>query len=385
MVVKDTIRAAIDAGRFQPGDRLPSTKVLSEKLNVSLVTAHRALQELVTSGVLRRGQGKGTYVHEEYGRDTRRGIGYQLGIVFHSESSLADAYNGQIFEGVRREANELGIDMVLLRYGENWRAECHGYLFVNPFEDLLIKPMRSPRRGNGSEEAPNCPIMVVGATFSLPGVMCVDTDNLGLATAAANYLAELGHKTVAFVGGSGKISNDRDRHSGFLAGCRAAGISVPHDCVIRNAGWRMQESERLTLEKRLQGPNRPTAVFAAGYHFALDTYAAALNVGLRVPQDLSVIGVDDPPSASFVTPPLTTFRQQMLEMGRAAVRSLFEHVQNPEFKARSMTVQLPAEFVERLSCAAASAASGDDATLSAAKLVSKSVRPASRDGRSLPT
>jgi LacI family transcriptional regulator len=227
--------------------------------------------------------------------------------------------------------------------------------------------------------------MVVGATFSLPGVMCVDTDNLGLATAAANYLAELGHKTVAFVGGSGKISNDRDRHSGFLAGCRAAGISVPHDCVIRNAGWRMQESERLTLEKRLQGPNRPTAVFAAGYHFALDTYAAALNVGLRVPQDLSVIGVDDPPSASFVTPPLTTFRQQMLEMGRAAVRSLFEHVQNPELKARSMTVQLPAEFVERLSCAAASAASGDDSSSSAAKLVSKSVRPASRDGRSLPT
>jgi DNA-binding transcriptional MocR family regulator len=101
MVVKDAVRAAIDAGRFQPGDRLPSTKVLSERMNVSLVTAHRALQELVSAGVLRR-PGQGTYVHEDYGRTTRRGLGYRLGIVFHADSSLADAYNGQIFEGAAR-------------------------------------------------------------------------------------------------------------------------------------------------------------------------------------------------------------------------------------------------------------------------------------------
>jgi LacI family transcriptional regulator len=351
MVVKDAVRAAIDAGRFQPGDRLPSTKVLSERMNVSLVTAHRALQELVSAGVLRRGQGKGTYVHEDYGRTSRRGLGYRLGIVFHADSSLADAYNGQIFEGVRREANELGIDMVLLRYGEDWRNECHGYLFVNPFEEMLDRPVRRGRRGPDGEQASETPIMVVGASYSLPGVICCDTDNLGLAAAAANYLAELGHRTVAFVGGTGKISNDRDRHAGFLNACRGAGIAVPASNVIRATGWRLQESERLELERSLARPDRPTAVFAAGYHFALDAYAAALNVGLRIPQDLSVIGVDDPPSASFVTPPLTTFRQQLLEMGRAAVRTLFEQVQSPSSRHRGTTISLPAEFVERLSCA----------------------------------
>jgi DNA-binding LacI/PurR family transcriptional regulator len=382
MVVKDTIRAAIDAGRFQAGDRLPSTKVLSEKLSVSLVTAHRALQELVTSGVLRRGQGKGTYVHEDYGRETRRGLGYRLGIVFHADSSLADAYNGQIFEGVRREANELGIDMVLLRYGEDWRNECNGYLFVNPFEEQLMRPVRPGKRGPGGEDVTAAPIMVVGATFTLPNVMCVDTDNIGLATAAVNYLAELGHRSVAFVGGSGKVSNDRDRHNGFLTACRAAGITVRSECVIRNTGWRMEESQRLMLERELSGPDRPTAVFAAGYHFALDTYSAALNVGLRVPQDLSVIGVDDPPSASFVTPPLTTFRQQMLEMGRAAVRTLFARVQQGALPTRNVSVQLPAEFVERLSCASAtSLASG---AVPSAPPVPSSLPPRSvpREGRS---
>jgi len=364
-VVKDAIRAAIDAGRFQAGDRLPSTKVFSGKMSVSLVTAHRALQELVTSGVLRRGQGKGTYVHEDYGRATRRGLGMRFGIVFHADSSLADAYNGQLFEGVRREANELGIDMILLRYGEDWRNECSAYLYVNPFEDLLVHPSRNSKRGPGGEGAA-APIMVVGATFALPGSACLDTDNLGIATVAANYLAELGHQQVAFVGGSGKVSNDRDRYAGFIAGCQNAGLRLGNERIFRNPGWRMGEEQRLLLEAQLTSPGRPTAVFAAGYHFALDTYAAALNVGLRIPQDLSVIGVDDPPSASFLTPPLTTFRQQMLEMGRAAVKQLFLQVQlsmgreNPASAVpKSYTQSFPAEFVERLSCAMAPTTDGN--------------------------
>ncbi len=359
-VVKDAIRAAIDAGRFQAGDRLPSTKVLSEKMSVSLVTAHRALQELVAGGVLRRGQGKGTYVHEDYGRATRRGLGLRFGVVFHGESSLADAYNGQIFEGVRREANELGIDMILLRYGEDWRNECHAYLYVNPFEDMLTRPARTVRRGPTGESVP-APIMVVGATFSMPGVLCVDTDNVGLATAAANYLAELGHTNVAFVGGSGKVSNDRDRHQGFLTACQRNGLSLSPGNVVRNPGWRMEEAQRVAFEARLSSADRPTAVFAAGYHFALDAYVAANNVGLRVPQDLSIIGVDDPPSASFLTPPLTTFRQMLLEMGRSAVKDAFERSRAILSGDRSAIEALekgnvhafPAEFVERLSCATA--------------------------------
>ncbi|MBS0198617.1 MAG: GntR family transcriptional regulator [Planctomycetes bacterium] len=350
-VVKDAIRAAIDAGRFQPGDQLPSTKTLSDQMSVSLVTAHRALQELVASGVLRRGQGKGTFVHEEYGQTVRRGLGQRFGLVFHAESSLADAYNGQIFEGVRREANELGIDLVLLRYGEDWRNECHGYLYVNPYEDQLSKPARAGKRGPTGDES-KAPVMVVGATFNTPGVQCVDTDNVGLAKTAVRYLLELGHREIAFIGGAGKVSNDRDRLAGFLEACAEAGISTPVNRIFRNSGWRLDESQRVSLEAELGSANRPTAVFAAGYHFALDTFSAAASVGLRVPQDLSIIGVDDPPSASFLNPPLTTFRQMLIEMGRAAARKLLDSIDGPKSGVRSVET-FPAEFVERLSCAAA--------------------------------
>jgi GntR family transcriptional regulator of arabinose operon len=64
--VRDTIRAAIDTGMFAPGEQIPSTKDLAEQMSVSLVTAHRALQELVSAGVLHRAQGKGTFVQPHY-------------------------------------------------------------------------------------------------------------------------------------------------------------------------------------------------------------------------------------------------------------------------------------------------------------------------------
>src|SRR5688572_18583039 len=113
--VKDTVREAIDSGVFRPGEQMPSTKELSEQLEVSLVTAHRALQELVSAGVLQRTQGKGTFVHDRYSKD-RIISDCRLGLVFNKDASLADFYHGQILEGVRQAAQNLSVDLILLRY-----------------------------------------------------------------------------------------------------------------------------------------------------------------------------------------------------------------------------------------------------------------------------
>src|SRR3954469_9568737 len=93
ITARDAVREAIDQGVFTPGEQMPSTKELSEQLAVSLVTAHRALQELVASGVLQRSQGRGTFVHQRY-IDRKKTISdTRLGLVFHAESSLADFYH----------------------------------------------------------------------------------------------------------------------------------------------------------------------------------------------------------------------------------------------------------------------------------------------------
>jgi len=80
------------------------------------------------------------------------------------------------------------------------------------------------------------------------------------------------------------------------------------------------------LVQVLMEPNRPTAIFAAGYYFALDCYAAAREAGLSVPAQLSIIGVDDPPSAQYLSPALTTMSQPLIEVGQTAARHVVNQV-----------------------------------------------------------
>src|SRR5688500_1234740 len=135
--VKDALCAAIDAGVFAPGEQMPNTKFLSEQLGVSLVTAHRALQELVSSGVLERSQGRGTFVHHRYNERRKIASAMRVGLVFHREASLADYYHVQTLEGVHQAAGDMATDLIMLRFGEDIRNECSGYLYVNPFpEDM---------------------------------------------------------------------------------------------------------------------------------------------------------------------------------------------------------------------------------------------------------
>src|SRR5438045_3164407 len=167
--VKEALRDAIDKGVFVPGEQMPSTKELSEQLHVSLVTAHRALQELVSCGVLERSQGRGTFVHQRYLQRRRAIAGRRVGLVFHREASLADYYHGQILEGVHRAADPLNIDLILLRFGEDVRNECNGYLLVNPFIEEI---------GGFARVGKRQPILVVGAQSDVQGLPSYDVDNV---------------------------------------------------------------------------------------------------------------------------------------------------------------------------------------------------------------
>ena len=329
LTVQKAVRSAIDAGLYTPGDQLPSTKALALQLSVSLVTVHRALQELVADGVLRRGQGRGTYVHEDYAQRAETTAGLRFGLVFHGESSLGDFYHGHVLEGVRQAADELGVDLVLLRFGEDWRNECQGYLYVNPFEGQLNRPPRfgaRPKQRAGKTTPSAHPIMVIGATFERPGVSSIDTDNRDLARQAVDHLHALGHRRIGYIGGEGTVSNDRDRWLGFLDACQKFDIAPDLSHIIQTPGWRTDEQGKLRLEKMLGSSNRPTAIFAAGYYYALDVYEQAARVRLAIPGQLSVIGVDDPPSAAHLSPALTTLRQPLIQLGRQAAKGLFEQI-----------------------------------------------------------
>lgn len=320
---------------------MPSTKELSEQLSVSLVTTHRALQELVMGGVLQRSQGKGTFVHQRYLDKKRILSETRLGLIFHSEASLADFYHSQILEGVRQSAQQLHADLILLRFGEDVRNECNGYLFVNPLPEELSQLER---------DAGKRPVLVVGAKSPNRGVGSIDVDNIDLGKLAVQHLSSLGHRRIGFVGGADHISNNYDRWQGFALACQERGTPASEQNVMKNNSWRLEEGEKRVLANMLARRDRPTAIFAAGYYFALDVYSAAAAAGLRIPDDLSVVGVDDPPSAEHLSPPLTTLHQPLVQLGNAAVTALIEQI-NRGTRAEVLNRTLWSELVLRRSTA----------------------------------
>jgi LacI family transcriptional regulator len=191
------------------------------------------------------------------------------------------------------------------------------------------------------------PTVVVGAHSEVADIPSIDVDNADMARQAVNHLVALGHSRVAYIGPADQVSNSRDRWQGFVDAIKERGLALRESNLIKSTSWRLSEPEKMSLIRALSAPNRPTAVFAAGYYFALDLYTAAATVGLRIPEDLSVVGVDDPPSAPLLMPPLTTLRQPLIQLGHAAVTALAGKIQHPDDPMESRVLR--AELVARKS------------------------------------
>jgi LacI family transcriptional regulator len=333
LAAKDRLREAIDGGMFTPGEQMPSTKELSEQLEISLVTAHRALQELVNAGVLSRSQGKGTFVHQAYLEGRRTVSESRVGLVIRSQASLAEVYHCQVLEGIRQAANSLNVDLLLLRFDEDTRKECNGFLYVNPLPADLEAVAASANKRRS-------PIVVVSARAESTSNICsVGVDNVQLARQAVAHLVGHGHTQIGYVGGPDEVAANRDRWTGFVEGLSERRLTPRPQWVLKGSGWRLDERERTELIRLLSGPNRPTAIFAAGYEFALDLYGAAQTVGLKVGEALSVVGVDDPPSAAHLSPPLTTLRQPLIQLGHSAVTALVDRCRHDGAPAEHRVLQ----------------------------------------------
>ncbi len=137
---------------------------------------------------------------------------------------------------------------------------------------------------------------------------------------ATRHLLELGHRRIAIITGPSHALSSRARLDGYRAALDTLGVPVDPD-LICPGDYRIEDGLTHTY-RLLQLPDPPTAVFASNDGQAIGVYHAAYRLGLRIPQDLSVIGFDDMPPVRWAVPPLTTIRQPLSEMAAAAARML---------------------------------------------------------------
>lgn len=182
---------------------------------------------------------------------------------------------------------------------------------------------------------PSHPIPSVGATNWNGGLV------------AARHLLGLGHRRIAMVNGPGELLCCRARQDGYRAALDAAGVSWDPD-LLRVAPLYF-EGGRDAATALLKLPDRPTAIFAANDLQALGVYDAARTLGLRVPEDLSVVGFDDLVFTQWSDPPLTTVRQPLLRLGVTAAELLLDLADGRELEHDR--IELPTKLVVRGSTA----------------------------------
>jgi LacI family transcriptional regulator len=160
----------------------------------------------------------------------------------------------------------------------------------------------------------------IGAERQLDRGILVSMDDRQAAYDVTQHLIELGHRRIGFVGGPAVYSASRLRFEGFMAAMTANGLTVPDDAVAE--GDFTFAAGLAGIQKLLGADVRLTAVFGVSDDTALGVMRGAMDRGLKLPADLSVVGFDDSPSAMFSNPTLTTIRQPVAEMAAAAIQRL---------------------------------------------------------------
>ena len=156
----------------------------------------------------------------------------------------------------------------------------------------------------------------------------VTLDNLKTGHLAADYLLGLGHRRLAHISGPMKLLLARDRFNGFVNGLRESGIDSG-DLLSVEGNWTCA-SGYMAMKQFLVQPLRPSAVFVANDRMAIGAILAAQEAGLKVPEDISVMGVDDIEVSAFQSPPLTTIRQSFLQMTTICVHLLIDILDGKE-------------------------------------------------------
>lgn len=266
---------------------------------------------------------------------------------------VTDLFNQEIIKGVGVGIRGSGYDLMIytrdrpaLSGHGSWEQE-HVALLSSGLTDGCI--VSTPAAPTFPETTPIVVIDPLGDGASVPSV--VARNRVG-ALAVMQYLIGLGHRRIGFIGGRPDTLSASRRFEGYKDGLAAAGIA--YDPALVQPGDYTRERGQAAARQLLSLPDRPTAIFAANDRAALGVMDVARELGLHVPQDVSVVGFDNVPEAAQVTPKLTTVDQSIQEMGTLATKLLIAMLRGEALE--QTPVKVATRLIIRDSCIAPSSA-----------------------------
>jgi LacI family transcriptional regulator len=287
------------------------------------------------------------YVANKHARSLHTGRSKLIGLLVHG---LGNMYIEEVFRGIEEELARVEYDTLLYtthrhrgREAEYVSAITEGFA-----EGLLLVAPLGRERYLEKLRAAKIPHVLVDEAIPTRKSSSVGIPNRRSVYRATRYLLELNHRRIGFITDTMRLNTAVERLKGFQDALAEYGVAYEPALVIEDDYHRPKPETATGRLMTLRQP--PTAILTGSDPIAFRVMEVLLHEhGLSVPKDVSVVGFDDIPQASFVYPRLTTVRHPLYEMGSLAARMLLERIEDPD--APPQHVELETELVIRDSCA----------------------------------
>lgn len=312
------------------------SKVLSGKKHVSDATRNKVLQAMRAYGY----------------EPPRRPRVHRTGLVDLLVDGLGSAWAQLLLKGAERAAARWGSSLVVTSSARD-DFDLRRWLDVvrRRGTDGIVLVLSHAKREETEviEERLRVPLVLLDPVGQRdPRLSTVGATNWNGGVQATSHLLELGHRRIGFIGGPLDTQCTLDRYEGYLAAHRTFGVTPDPD-LTRYGDFLISGGKTFGGEL-LDRPDRPTAIFAGSDLQAAGVYQAAAERGIRIPQDLSVVGFDDSPPCEMMSPPLTTVRQPLADMANEAIRLVHEELAHPR-EGAGTRIELATTLVVRGSTA----------------------------------
>lgn len=285
------------------------------------------------------------YVVDGTARSLKQRTSRSVGVLV---SDLRNVFYAELASGIGEAARAHGRTLVLvdLRGEGDDELDAAETLVSSRVSGVIATPVSA--RLSDFLARTGVPLIEVDRRFDAESTDAVVVDNRAAARDTTARLLKAGHRRIALLIDETEWTTGHERQRGYLDAL-AAGRIRADDSLIVHAGWDAEDAEA-AARGVLSLPERPTAVFTANNVLTEGTWRAASALGLRIPEDLSIVGFDDAPWMSMVQPGISVRVQDPGALGATAMRALLDRIDSPDTPVR--TIVMPTRFVDRGSIAA---------------------------------
>ena len=311
-----------------------TVKDIAKICKVSPATVSKALNgyedvNAQTAERIRQTARKLNYLPNAAARQLKTNISNNIGVLFFDEtnSGLTHEYFSRILNSAKMAAEELGYDITFIgRSIVGRKGTFLEHARYRKVDGVLIASVDF--KNENVRELVDSEIPTVTIDYNFPGHASVMSDNVEGGYALGRYLLELGHRRIGVIHGE-MTSVTRKRLNGLYNACREYGVTIPEEYIVEGRYHDAKVSAEAT-KRLMELPDRPTAIMYPDDFAYLGGMAALENMGLSVPEDVSVTGYDGIPLGQVLRPKLTTYAQNAEEIGVQAANKLIRIIENKD-------------------------------------------------------